>query len=161
MTCTTLSCRTRKRPKMTTRAFKPVTVERALPYNAEAERAVLGAILLDHQAINTAMDHVAPDDFFGTGHRMIFQGMVALREENQAVDIVSLMEHMGQQGTLEAAGGVAYLSQLPDGLPRVSNIEHYSRIVKEKSALRRMLGAAEIIQRLIFEENTESWKVAD
>jgi replicative DNA helicase len=143
------------------RGSKPVTVERILPHNAEAERSVLGAVLLDSRAINTAMDHLTADDFFATGHRSIFKGMVSLRDENQGIDIVSLMECMGREGTLEAAGGVPYLSQLADGLPKVTNVEHYSRIVKEKSALRRMLWATENLQQLVFQENTESWKIAD
>src|ERR1700676_4054333 len=113
---------------MTTRASKPVAVERTLPSNIEAERSVLGAILLDNRTINTAMDHLAPDAFFLTQHRHIFQSMIALREENQGIDIVSMMERMGREGTLEASGGVPYLSQLADGLPSRTNVEHYSRI---------------------------------
>ena len=122
------------------------TLERPLPHNLEAERSILGAILLDNHALNAAIEKVRSDDFFLPQHRQIFERMVQLGEKQQAIDIVTLMEDLSRRGELEAAGGIAYLSQLADGLPRITNVEHYARIVKEKSVLRNLIFSASAIQ---------------
>src|SRR6202453_507455 len=122
------------------------TLERPLPHNLEAERSILGAILLDNHALNAAVEKLRADDFFLPQHRHIFEGMVQLGERQQAIDTVTLMEDLSRSGRLEAAGGVPYLSQLADGLPRVSNVEQYPRIVKEKSILRSLIFSASAIQ---------------
>src|ERR1700680_5143578 len=108
-------------------------LERPLPHNLEAERSILGAILLDNHALNTAVEKLRSEDFFLPQHRHIFDGMVQLGEKQQAIDTVTLMEDLSRTGRLEAAGGVPYLSQLADGLPRVTNVEHYARSVTEKA----------------------------
>ena len=122
------------------------TLERPLPHNLEAERSILGAILLDNHALNAAIEKVRSDDFFLPQHRQIFERMIQLGEKQQAIDIVTLMEDLSRRGELEAAGGIAYLSQLADGLPRITNVEHYARIVKEKSVLRNLIFSASAIQ---------------
>jgi len=122
------------------------SLERPLPQNLEAERSILGAILLDNHALNAAVERVRSEDFFLSQHRQIFERMVQLAEKQQAIDVVTLMEDLSRRGELESAGGVAYLSQLADGLPRVTNVEHYARIVKEKSVLRNLAFSAAAIQ---------------
>jgi len=122
------------------------TLERPLPHNLEAERSILGAILLDNHALNTAVEKLRSEDFFLSQHRQIFERMIQLGEKQQAIDTITLMEDLGRRGELEAAGGVAYLSQLADGLPRVTNVEHYARIVKEKAVLRSLAFSAAAIQ---------------
>jgi replicative DNA helicase len=122
------------------------SIERPLPHNLEAERSILGAILLDNYALNAAVEKLRADDFFLPQHRQIFERMIHLGETQQAIDSVTLMEDLSRGGKLEAAGGVAYLSQLADGLPRVTNVEHYERIVKEKSVLRSLAFSAAAIQ---------------
>jgi replicative DNA helicase len=122
------------------------TLERPLPHNLEAERSILGAILLDNHALNAAVEKLRSDDFFLPQHRQIFERMIHLGETQQAIDSVTLMEELSRGGKLEAAGGVAYLSQLADGLPRVTNVEHYARIVKEKAVLRNLAFSAAAIQ---------------
>jgi len=122
------------------------SLERPLPHNLEAERSILGAVLLDNFALNAAIEKVRSDDFFLPQHRHIFERMVQLGEKQQAIDIVTLMEDLNRRGELEAAGGVAYISQLADGLPRVTNVEHYARIVKEKAVLRGLIHSAANIQ---------------
>src|SRR5271169_1913151 len=122
------------------------TLERPLPHNLEAERSILGAILLDNHALNAAIEKVRSDDFFLPQHRQIFERMVQLGEKQQAIDIVTLMEDLSRRGELESAGGVPYLSQLTDGLPRSTNVEHYARIVKEKAILRNLAFSAAAIQ---------------
>ncbi len=110
-----------------------VTLERKFPHNLEAERSVLGAILLDNEAFHPAIETLEPGDFYQDGHRKIFARMVALSEERRAIDLVTLNEDLERAGELEAAGGTAYLSSLVDGVPRISHVEHYARIVQEKA----------------------------
>jgi replicative DNA helicase len=121
-------------------------LERPLPQNLEAERSILGAVLLDNHALNTAVEKLRTDDFFLPQHRKIFERMVQLGEKQQAIDTITLMEDLTRRGELESAGGIAYLSQLADGLPRVTNVEHYARIVKEKAVLRNLIFSASAIQ---------------
>jgi replicative DNA helicase len=122
------------------------TLERPLPHNLEAERSILGAILLDNHALNTAVERLRGEDFFLPQHRHIFERMVELAEHQQGIDLVTLCEELSSVGHLEAAGGVAYVSQLADGMPRVVNVEHYARIVKEKAVLRNLAYQASAIQ---------------
>jgi replicative DNA helicase len=123
-----------------------ISVERPLPHNLEAERSILGAVLLDNHALNAAVERLRSEDFFLPQHRCIFERMVQLGEKQQAIDTITLMEDLSRSGGLEAAGGVAYLSQLADGLPRVTNVDHYARIVKEKAILRSLIYSASAIQ---------------
>ena len=122
------------------------TLERPLPHNIEAERSILGAVLLDNHALNAAVERLRSEDFFLPQHRRIFERMVQLGEKQQAIDTITLMEDLNRAGELEACGGVAYLSSLTDGLPRVTNVDHYARIVKEKSVLRSLIYSASAIQ---------------
>jgi len=135
-----------------------VNLERPLPHNLDAERSILGAILLDNHALNPAVEKLKTDDFFLDPHRRIFERMIALAEAQQAIDLVTLTEDLHRSGGLEAAGGAAYLAQLVDGVPRISNIEHYARIVKEKSMLRHLAHTALAIQEraLAAEEDADS-----
>jgi replicative DNA helicase len=122
------------------------SIERPLPHNLEAERSILGAVLLDNHSLNAAVEKLRSEDFFLPQHRHIFERMIQLAEHQQAIDVVTLMDDLARRNELDAAGGVAYLSQLADGLPRATNVEHYARIVKEKSVLRNLAFSAAAIQ---------------
>jgi replicative DNA helicase len=122
------------------------SIERPLPHNLEAERNILGAVLLDNHSLNAAVEKLRSEDFFLPQHRQIFERMIQLAEKQQAIDVVTLMEDLARRGELESAGGVPYLSQLADGLPRSTNVEHYARIVKEKAVLRNLAFSAAAIQ---------------
>jgi len=127
------------------------TLERPLPQNLDAERSILGAILLDNQALNAAIENLRPEDFFFDPHRRVFQQMVALGETQQAIDLVTLNDALDRRGELESCGGTPYLASLVDGVPRSANIEHYVRIVKEKALLRNLIHATHAIQERAFE----------
>src|ERR1700690_3941914 len=127
-------------------ASADTSIERPLPHNPEAERSILGAVLLDNHSLNAAVEKLRSEDFFLPQHRQIFERMIHLGETQQAIDTVTLMEELNQAGELESAGGVAYLSQLADGLPRATNVDHYARIVKEKAVLRNLAFSAAAIQ---------------
>jgi replicative DNA helicase len=137
------------------------TLERALPHNLEAERSILGAILLDNHTLNTAVEKLRSDDFFLDPHRRIFQHMIALGEAQQAIDLVTLTEDLHRRGELEATGGAAYLAALLDGVPRVSNVEHYARIVKEKSVLRSLAHSAQAIQQQALDADDDADAILD
>jgi replicative DNA helicase len=122
------------------------TLERPLPHNLDAERSILGAILLDNHALNAAVEKLRTEDFFLSQHRHIFDRMIWLGEHQQGIDLVTVCEELTRTGNIEAAGGVAYVSQLADGMPNVVNVEHYARIVKEKAVLRNLAYQASAIQ---------------
>jgi replicative DNA helicase len=121
-------------------------LERPLPHNLEAERSILGAVLLDKDALNAAVETLRADDFFLPQNRHIFECMIQMQEKQWGIDTVTLIEELIRKGRLEAAGGVSYVSQLMDGLPRVTNVGHYARIVKEKAILRSLIHSAAVIQ---------------
>jgi replicative DNA helicase len=127
------------------------TLEKPLPNNLDAERSVLGAILLDNNALNTAIESLRAEDFFLDQHRRVFTQMIALGEAQQAIDLITLTEELHRRGDLEASGGAPYLASLADGMPKVSNVEHYARIVKEKAMLRNLIHTTHNIQQRAFE----------
>ena len=127
------------------------TLERPMPQNLDAERSILGAILLDNHALNAAIENIKPEDFFLEQHRRVFNQMIALGESQQAIDLVTLTESLHRVGELEASGGAPYLAALADGMPRVSNVEHYARIVREKALLRNLIHATHNIQQRALE----------
>src|SRR5688572_32696774 len=119
-----------------------VATERPLPHNLEAERSVLGAILIHNEAFNHAAEVLEPRDFFRDAHRRIFEKMVQLSERNEAIDLVTLKEALTRSRELDEVGGPAYITALVDGLPRATNVEYYARIVKEKATLRNLIFAS-------------------
>jgi len=116
--------------------------ERTLPHNLEAEKSVLGAILVNNEAFNHAAELIDARDFFRDAHRRIFDKMIILSERGDAIDLVTLKEELARVGELESVGGPAYVASLADGVPRSANVEHYARIVKEKATLRNLIFSA-------------------
>src|SRR6185295_14875724 len=135
--------------------------ERALPHNLEAERSVLGAILIHNEAFNFAVEIVGPGDFFRDAHRRIFEKMIALGERSDAIDLVTLKEALARSGDLEAVGGPAYIASLVDGVPRSANVEYYARIVKEKSILRNLIVAGGRIVSTAYEASQDPDDILD
>src|SRR5215471_2577806 len=119
--------------------------EKGLPQNAEAERAVLGSILLDPSTISVVVPILSQEDFFTEKHQRIYRGMLDLFDRAAEIDLLTLKEQLntGDTETVDAA----YLSWLLDGVPDIGNVEHYSRIVKEKATLRRLIRAGQRIVR--------------
>jgi replicative DNA helicase len=124
---------------------------RTLPHNLEAERSVLGAILLHNDAFNLAAEVIDSQDFFRDAHRRIFDKMVKLVERGDAIDLVTLKEELGRAGELDEIGGPAYITALVDGVPRSANVEHYARIIKEKATLRNLILSANKILATAYE----------
>jgi replicative DNA helicase len=137
------------------------TAERTLPHNLEAERSVLGAILVHNDAFNLAAQVIDSNDFYRDAHRRIFDKMVALNERHDAIDFITLKEELGKSGQLDEVGGPAYIASLADGVPRATNVEYYAKIVKEKSTLRNLIYAASKILTNAYEADQESDIVLD
>ena len=116
-----------------------LTLEAGLPANIDAEKTILGAILLDNAAHSEAAEKLTADDFSLDSHRRIFLRMSDLMASQRAVDIVTLANELARYKEVETVGGVAYLASLTEGLPRRPVIEEYIRIVKDKSLLRRLM----------------------
>jgi replicative DNA helicase len=119
------------------------------PSAPEAERAILGAVLLDSQAVNTAIDLVRDADFYRDAHRIVFESMVALTASNHAIDVVSLAEHLKTRGELDRVGGISALGEFARETGTSANIETHCRIVLEKAQLRRLLDATERIRQSV------------
>lgn len=108
------------------------------PHSLEAEQAVLGAILLDNAALSLVRDTIKPDDFYRTGHQVIFQTMLSMADGGQSIDNITLTEAMTGHGKLTSIGGAAYLGELITTVPSAANIATHARIVSERSRIRTL-----------------------
>ncbi len=137
-------------------ATETAVKDRALPHNDEAERTVLGAILVDNAAFNSAAEILARDDFHREAHRRIFEAMAILAEKSQPIDPVTLKDELARSASLEAVGGPAYLASLASGVPRVTSVEQWSRIIKEKAVLRNLIHASNRIAQSCYEAEEDA-----
>jgi replicative DNA helicase len=112
---------------------------------------VLGAVLVDNAAFNSAAEVLTRNDFYREAHRRIFEAMAALAERSQPIDLVTLKDELVKASALEGVGGAAYLASLLDGVPRITNVEHWSRIIKEKAVLRNLIHASTRIVQECYE----------
>ena len=135
--------------------------EKTLPHNAEAERTVLGAVLVDGSTFNSAAEILTRDDFYREAHRRIFDAMAALAERSGTIDLVTVKDELVKGSALENVGGGAYLAGLIDGMPRIVNVEAWSRIIKEKAALRNLIHASNRIVQSCYEAEDEPAVILD
>jgi len=135
------------------------SLERGLPVSMEAERSILGAILLDNSLYDQAAEHLTPDDFSLDAHRRIYSRMRDLQETGRPVDMITLVEELDRRKEVEAIGGVAYLSSLIDGVPERPSIEHYVRIVRNKALLRGLINIAQNAIAEAIEHSDEAEEV--
>jgi replicative DNA helicase len=136
-------------------------LDRGMPASIDAERAILGAILLDNNSYPQAAEHLRAEDFSLDSHRRIYLRMMELAETGRAVDFVTLTEQLGQHKEIESVGGVAYVTSLTDGLPRVKNIEQYVKIVKDKALLRGLIHAATSAIQQAYEQEAPAEEIID
>ena len=116
--------------------------DRIPPQTLEAEQAVLGAILLESEALITSMERLKSEDFYSVSHQRIFDVMVALNDDNEPIDLVTMTARLQDLGQMEEVGGVMYLAKLANSVPTAANVEYYAQIVEEKSILRRLIRTA-------------------
>lgn len=128
------------------------------PQNIEAERAVLGAILLNNSAIATALEYLQPEDFYKHAHRILFQTMVELNDKDQPLDTVTLLNTLKSNNQLEDVGGATIISEIASVVPSAANIAYYAKIVADKATARRLIAVATDI---ITQTNEGGMEIAD
>lgn len=126
------------------------------PHSLEAEKTVLGGVLVNNAYLNVVLSQLAPEDFYRDAHRQILEGMVALMDRGQPIDLLTLSDELQRRGVLEEIGGAAYLSSLMDGVPRTLNIEYYAQIIKDKSLLRKLILSSARIINTSYEQQTDA-----
>ncbi len=136
-----------------------VSFEKTLPCNLEAERSILGAILLDDTAIHVVLETLRREDFYLESHRKIFDKMVALAANEVAIDLITLKNELQRSDELEAVGGPAYLAGLTDGMPRAVNVEHYAHIVKENGTLRCLIQISNEIEARSYQKEESAQEI--
>ena len=135
--------------------------DKGLPSNVEAERSILGAILLDNAVCNQAIELLRRDDFFLDSHRRIFDKMISITERLMPIDLITLSDELRRAGEFEQIGGATYIASLIDGVPRTDTIEPYAKLVKQKSMLRKLISASQQIVSLAFEEEDDADVIID
>lgn len=137
------------------------TVERVPPSSPSAERAVLGACLLDRQALNVAAGILEPEDFYEEAHSRCFSVMLEMFEREKPVDALTLMDELSRRGLLSSLGGQAFIAELLDSVATTAHVEYHARMVKERSLRRKLIKAAGEISRIAFDEEKDLEEVLD
>ena len=118
-----------------------IPVDRVPPHNIEAERSVLGAMILEGDAISRVVELLDEDSFYKEAHRRIYRAILTLFNRNEGVDILTTVEMLRKQGAIESVGGASYLAELLDAVPTAANVGYYARIIREKAVLRSLIAA--------------------
>lgn len=134
---------------------------KSIPSNMEAERAVLGALLIDPDAVTKIASFVRAEDFYRERHAWIFSALIALHERREPADFVTLVDELERQEQLEAIGGPAYITELINSTPTAIYVDFYARIVERTAILRRLIGAAGKIAELAYDEANDVDEVVD
>ena len=150
MTKTNSSLRTRNLP-----------IEKIPPQNVEAEIAVLGSMLIEEEAIAKAIEIIDETAFYKEAHRIIYRTIIDLFSKNSPADIVTLTEELKKSGRIDKIGGLAYITSLTSSIPTAANIEHYARIIKEKSILRHLINNSTEIVQDCYESASDVNKLLD
>lgn len=131
---------------------------RVPPHNIEAEQSVLGAMLLDNEAINNVVEVLKGEEFYKESHRVLFNAILELFNKDEPVDMITLMDLLRSKELIEAVGGMSYISTLVTSVPATSNVKHYAKIVEEKYVLRKLILSSNEIMDLCYSqrENLET-----
>jgi replicative DNA helicase len=135
--------------------------ERPVPWDQEAEQAVLGAMLLDGDAALKAAELLDDTLFYRDGHRRLFRAMIGLAEKGDVIDPVTLRDELQRRGDLEAAGGIEYVAVLLDVVPTAANVEYHAKIVKDKALLRRLIEVGTGIVQTAYEGRHDIGQLLD
>lgn len=131
------------------------------PHDAEAEKAVLGAILIDSSAINIVAEFLHAEHFYLIEHQMVYSCMLTLFEKQQPIDIVTLKNALSHTGNLKKVGGASYLSDLINTVPTSAYVEHYGRIVKDHYTKRKLIEMSSRLVERAFDEKADTKKMLD
>lgn len=136
-------------------------IERIPPHNDDAEKSVLGAILIDAEAFYKVSGKIKADDFYSNAHKEIYAAMLSLNAKGQPIDVVTIAEELKSRKALEAAGGRAYVAQLSGEVPTSANAAEYADIIADKAILRKLINASSKIVENCYKENIESSVLLD
>lgn len=134
---------------------------KSIPANVDAERAVLGAIMIDPDAIIKVANFLRAEDFFRERHKWLYETMLALNERREPLDFVTLVDELERREQLEEVGGPAYINELVSSTPTAMYVDHYARIVERTALLRRLIGVAGKIAEMAYDESQEVDQVVD
>ena len=136
-------------------------VERPLPHNVDAEKSVLGSILVNNENYYTVVEGLRSEDFYLQAHRIIFRKMSEIVDQSQAVDLITLQDRLERDSLLASSGGIAYMASLMDGIPHLVNIDHYIQIIREKALFRQMIHSTNQILTECFDQADPAEEVLD
>jgi replicative DNA helicase len=135
--------------------------DRVPPHNAEAEQAVLGAILLDPDSVPLVLRFLRPEDFYVNANKNIFSAIISLYEKGQKPDLITLTDELRLLSTLDVSGGASYVADLTSSVPSSANVEYYARIVQETSVRRNLLRLSQQMTSQVFDESIDSGLMLD
>lgn len=129
--------------------------EKTIPANVEAERSVLGALLIDSEAISEIASFLKPEDFYREPHRFVYAARLDLYERREPGDLVTLVDELRRRNQLDAVGGVSYLTELVNDVPTTAHVEYYAHIVERAAIMRRLIGSAGRIAGIGYENPSD------
>ncbi len=138
-----------------------VHLDRLPPQNLEAEQSILGAILIDNDALPKVLEILDPEDFYKLSHRKLFNAMTELFDKNEPIDLITLTDQLKRKEELDAVGGISYLSSLVNMIPTAANVKYHSNIVRERALLRGLLKSATEIAGKVYEDNLDAEDLVD
>jgi len=136
-------------------------LDRLPPQNLDAEQSVLGAILIDNEALPKALEIIDPDDFYKSSHKKIFNAMIELFDKSEPIDLITLTDCLKRDEALDDIGGISYLSSLVNMVPTSANIRYHTKIVREKALLRGLVRTATDIANRVYEDNFDAEELVD
>jgi replicative DNA helicase len=137
------------------------TIGRLPPQNLDAEKSVLGSILIDSDSIVSVADILVPESFYDTGHQHIYAAMEALYEKRQPIDVVTLNNQVKKMKKLKAVGGTAAIAELSNIVSSAANVKHYAQLVAEAYVKRRMIGLSGELSQLAFDDGKDVTDIMD
>lgn len=135
--------------------------DRIPPHNDEAEQATLGALLLDEDAVSTAIRYLRPDDFYSNANRRVYKAILNLFNQGRKADIITVIEELRQMGELDLAGGPSYIASLTNVVPSSANVDYYAKIVQDSSVRRSLLRISADISTRSYDEAQESRMIVE
>ncbi|RLB42254.1 MAG: replicative DNA helicase [Deltaproteobacteria bacterium] len=129
----------------------PSSIMKVPPHNNEAEQAVLGGILINNDALNSVVDILSPEDFYREAHALLFEAMIALYNEDEPIDLITLSQYLNEKNLLEKVGGNDYIALLAEAMSTSAGIMHHAEIVKDFSVRRKLIAQCSIISESCFQ----------
>lgn len=136
-------------------------IDRVPPQNIEAEQSVLGAMLIEREAISKVAEFLRKEDFYREAHRLVYNAMLQLFNKNDAIDLITVTEYLRKEEKLESAGGIAFITSLANCVPTAANVLYHARIVEEKALLRQLINSATEIAGMGYEATEDVANILD